>query len=196
MEDVMKSTGTAYQNGVSAVLVLALAVVAALFLRTEGSPADAMALAVVALVVVGAIVYTATNRHTRLYRWAVALALAGTFILFWAIGGVALLGPELGRNTADLIYFAVPVVGVIGAIAARFQPHGMALAMLGAAVAVMVLPVLVVAGLTPLSPNTAGELFPYGLLVFHSPFAALFLGSAWLFHRCAQRPPPATAQPA
>jgi hypothetical protein len=194
MEYVMKSTGTAYQNGVSVALLLALAVVAALFLRAEGSPADAMALAVVALVVIGAIVYAATNRHTRLYRWAVGLALAATFILFWAIGAVALLGPELGRNTADLIYFAVPAVAVIGAIAARFQPQGMALAMLGAALAVMVLPLFVVAGLTPLSPNTAGELFPYGLLVFHSPFAALLLGSAWLFRKCAQQQPPAAAQ--
>ena len=117
-----------------------------------------------------------------------------TFILFWMIGAVALLGPELGRNTADLIYFAVPAVAVIGAIAARFQPHGMALAMLGAAVAVLVLPVIVVAGFTPLSPSTAGELFPYGLLLFHSPFAALYLGSAWLFRKCAQQRPPAAAQ--
>ena len=190
----MTTVGNAYHNGVSLVLLLALAAVATFFLRAEGSPADAMALAVVGLVVVGAVVYTTLNRHTWPYRWAVALALAATFILFWLIGAVAILGPELGRNTADLVYFAVPTVAVIGAIGARFQPHGMALTMLGVAVAVMVLPVIVVAGFTPLSSNSAGALFPYGLLLVHSPFAALYLGSAWLFRKCAQRRPPAATQ--
>jgi hypothetical protein len=190
----MKTLGGTYQTGVAMALILALTAVAVFFLRADGSPADAMALAVVALIVVGAIVYMALNRHSVTYRWAVGLALAGTFILFWAIGAVALLGPELGRNTADLIYFGIPTVAVIGAIAARFQPRGMALAMLGAAAAVLILPVIVVAGLTPLSPRTAGELFPYGLLLVHLPFAAMFLGSAWLFHKCARQRPPATAQ--
>jgi hypothetical protein len=189
----MKTDGGAYETAVALALMVALAAVATFFLRADGSPADAMALAVVGLVVVGAIVYAATNRHSRLYRWAVGLALGATFVLFWMIGAVALLGPELGRNTADLIYFAVPTVVVIGAIAARFQPHGMALAMLGAAVAVLVFPVIVVAGFTPLSPNTAGELFPYGLLLVHSPFAALYLGSAWLFRKCAQQRRPTTS---
>jgi hypothetical protein len=190
----MTMHGGAYQTGIASALVFALAAAAVFFLQSEGSPADAMALAVVALVVVGAVIYAATNRHSRLYRWAVSLALAATFILFWMIGAVALLGPELGRNTADLVYFAVPTVAVLGAIAARFRPHGMALAMLGAAVAVLVLPIVVVAGLTPLGANTAGEYFPYGLVLFHSPFAALFLGSAWLFRKCAQQRPPAAAQ--
>jgi hypothetical protein len=194
VENVMKTHRTAYQTGVALALMLALAVAAVFFARAEGSPADAMALAVDALIIVGAIVYAATNRHTAAYRWAMGLALAATFILFWMIGAVALLGPELGRNTADLIYFAVPTVAVIGAVIARFKPHGMALAMLAAAVAVMALPPIVVAGFTPLSPNTAGELFPYGLLLFHSPFAALFLGSAWLFRKCARQRPPAATQ--
>ncbi|RPI63967.1 MAG: hypothetical protein EHM50_01450, partial [Lysobacterales bacterium] len=158
----MTTDGTAYETGVALALLFALAIAAAFFLRAEGSPADAMALAVDGLILVGAIVYAATNRHTTAYRWAVGLALSATFILFWMIGAVALLGPELGRNTADLIYFAVPTVAVSGAIVARFQPPGMALAMLAAAVAVLVLPVIVVAGFTPLSPNTAGEVFPYG----------------------------------
>lgn len=189
----MRTDNTAYQTGVALALLFALAAVAVFFLRTESSPADAMALSVDGLILVGAIVYTATNRHTAAYRWAVGLALAATFILFWMIGAVALIGPELGRNTADLIYFAVPTVAVIGAIVARFRPHGMALAMLAAAVAVWVLPLFVVAGLTPLSPNTAGDLYPYGLLLFHSPFAALFLGSAWLFRKCRRHEPPAAA---
>jgi hypothetical protein len=170
-----------YHRLVSVALALALVLIAVVVSRSEGSPADMMALAVDAVIIVGAIVFLAVNRHSKAYRWAVGLALAATFILFWMIGAVALLGPEIGTNTADLIYFAVPTVGVIGAIIAGFRPRGMARAMFAMALAVLVLPVILVAGWTPLSPNQAGDLFPYGLLLFHSPFAALFVGSGWLF---------------
>jgi hypothetical protein len=182
----MMAKDPAYQLTVTAALSLTLVFIAVFVLKSDGSPADVMALAVDGAIIVGAIVYMATNRHDRAYRWAVALALAATFILFWMIGAVALLGPELGTNTADLIYFALPAVGTIGAIIARFRPQGMARAMFATAAAVLVLPVVVVAGLTPLSPNQAGELFPYGLLLFHAPFAALFVGSGWLFRKSAQ----------
>jgi len=182
----MKIDDASYHPGVALALAFALIAVAVGVLRAEGSPADLMALAVDGLIVVGAVVYVAVNRHSPAYRWAVALALAATFVLFWMIGAVALLGPELGRNTADLIYFGVPTVGVIGAIIARFQPPGMARAMLAAACAVLLLPVILVAGMTPLSPNTAGEFFPYGLLLFHAPFAAFFIGSAVLFRKAGE----------
>ena len=123
--------------------------------------------------------------RTKTYRLAVGLALVATLILFWAIGAVGLLGPEIGRNTADLIYLGVPAVGVIGAIVARCRPREMARAMFATALAVVSLPVILVAGLTPLSPNIAGDAFPYGLLIVHAPFAALYLGSAWLFRKSA-----------
>ena len=110
-----------------------------------------------------------------------------TFILFWAIGAVGLLGPEIGRNTADLIYLGVPAVGAIGAIIARCRPQGMARAMFAMALAVLSLPVILVAGLTPLSPNIAGDAFPHGLLLFHAPFAALYGVSGWLFRRSMMR---------
>ena len=190
----MKKTVFLTKRLVAVGLSVSLIVVAIFFLRTEGSPADAMALAVSGLIIVGSIVYAATNRHGAAYRWAVGVAVAATFVLFWMIGAVALLGPELGRNTADLIYFAVPAVAVVGAIVTGFRPDGMARAMLAAAIAILVLPVIVVGGLTPLSPVTAGEFFPYGLLIFHSPFAALYLVSAWLFRTSEQVPPPAGAQ--
>ena len=185
----MKTNASAYQPAVALALASALVFVGVVILRTERSPADVMALAVDALIIVGAVVYAVTNRHNAAYRWAVGLALAATFILFWMVGATALLGPEIGRNTADVIYFDVPTVGVIGAIIAGFRPHGMAWTMLAAAFAVLVLPVVLVAGLTPLSPNVAGELFPYGLVLFHSPFAALFVGSAWVFRRSARERP-------
>jgi hypothetical protein len=186
----MKTNASAYHPVVAVALASALIFVGIVILRTDRSPADLMALAVDALIIVGAIAYALTNRHDAAYRWAIGLALAATFVLFWMVGAVALLGPENGRNIADLIYFGVPTVGVLGAIVAGFRPHGMAWAMSAAAVAVIVLPVILVAGLTPLSPNIAGDLFPYGLLLVHAPFAALFLGSAWLFRKSSRAQPP------
>jgi hypothetical protein len=181
----MDTRPSTYFPAIAASLSLVLILIVVVVLRTDGSPADLMALAVDGTIIIGAIVYMAVNEHSQVYRWAVGLALTAAFILFWMIGAVALLGPEFGRNTADLIYFGVVAVGVIGAIIARFRPRGMARAMFATAVAVLVLPVILVAGLTPLSPNQAGELFPYGLLLVHSAFAALFVGSGWLFRKSA-----------
>ena len=179
----MKPTDTGYHPAVAVALAFALIVVAVVVPRSDGSPADGMALAVSGLMIVGVIGVIASKGQSKTYRWAVGLALLATFILFWAIGAVGLLGPEIGRNTADLIYLGVPAVGVIGAIIARCRPQGMARAMFATALAVLSLPVILVAGLTPLSPNIAGDAFPHGLLLFHAPFAALYGGSGWLFRR-------------
>ena len=148
------------------------------------NPADVMALAVSGLIIVGTVgVYGIEQTELRRTAWPSALALVATLILFWAIGAVGLLGAQIGRNTADLIYLGVPAVEVIGAIVARCRPREMARAMFATALAVVSLPVILVAGLTPLSPNIAGDAFPYGLLIVHAPFAALYLGSAWLFRK-------------
>lgn len=177
-------TDTVYHPAVAVALAFALIAVAVVVPRSDGSPADGMALAVSGLMIASLIGVMVSNRQSKMYRLAIGLALVATFILFWAIGAVGLLGPEIGRNTADLIYLGVPAVGVIGAIIARCRPGGMARAMLAMALAVLSLPVILVAGLTPLSPNIAGDAFPHGLLLLHAPFAALYGGSAWLFRRC------------
>ena len=184
----MKPTAAGYHPAAAVALALALIAVAMVVPSSDGSPADGMALAVSALMIVGVVGVLASNGPSKTYRLAVGLALLATLILFWAVGAVGLLGPEDGRNTADLIYLGVPAVGVIGAIIARCRPRGMARAMFATAVAVMSLPVILVAGLTPLSPNIAGDAFPHGLLLFHAPFAALYGGSGWLFRKSMVRP--------
>ncbi len=65
------------------------------------------------------------------YRVAVGLALATAFILVWLIGAVGVIGAE--GDLFDLMYFGVLAVGIIGAIIARFQPHGMARALFATA---------------------------------------------------------------
>jgi hypothetical protein len=184
---MMKPTDPGYHPAVAIALAFALFAVAIVVPRSEGSPADGMALALSGLMIAAAIGVIASNRQSTTYRLASGLAVLATLILFWAIGAVGLLGPESGRNTADLIYLGVPAVGVIGAIIARCRPRGMARAMFATALAVMALPVILVGGLTPLSPNIAGDAFPHGLLLFHAPFAALYAGSGWLFRKSIVR---------
>ena len=62
------------------------------------------------------------NRNA--YRLAVGVALAAAFILVWLSLGVGIIGAD--GDPANMVYFGVLAVGIIGAIIARFQPHGMA----------------------------------------------------------------------
>lgn len=106
------------------------------------------------------------------YRAAVGVALAAAFILVWASLAVGLVGTE--GNPADLLYGGVLAVGIVGAIVARFQPHGMARALAATALAqASVALIVLIAGLGFRGPIT----------VF---FAALWLTSAWLFRKAAR----------
>jgi CHASE2 domain-containing sensor protein len=82
------------------------------------------------------------------------------------------------------MYFGVLAVGIIGAIIARFQPHGMARALFATAIAqASVAAIALIAGLgLPWSP-------PAEIILLNGFFIALFAGSAWLFRRAARRQP-------
>jgi hypothetical protein len=89
----------------------------------------------------------------------------------------------------------VLAVGIIGAIIARFQPHGMARALFATALAQMLVPVIaLIAGMhqSPISSNISGIL---GILILNGFFVSLFVGSAWLFRNAAREQPPAGAGP-
>jgi hypothetical protein len=104
------------------------------------------------------------------YRSAVGIALAAAFLLVWLTGAV----------------------GIIGAIVARFRPHGMARALLATALAqALVAVIALIIGLgSPWSPP--GVL---GTLILNGFFAALFVGSALLFRYAGREQPPAGAGP-
>ncbi len=71
------------------------------------------------------------NRNA--YRLAVGVALAAAFILIWLSLGVGIVGVD--GDAANMVYFGVLAVGIIGAIIARFRPHGMARALFAMALA-------------------------------------------------------------
>ncbi len=116
------------------------------------------------------------------YRSAVGVALAAAFILVWVNGAVGIIGSE--DNDANLMYYGVLAIGLVGAFVARFQPRGMARALLATALAQAL--VAVIALVAGLGSRWSGSLEILGLNGF---FVALFVGSAWLFRRAAHRPP-------
>ena len=77
------------------------------------------------------------------FRLAVGAALATAFILVWVIGAVGLIGVE--GDPADLMYAGALAVGVIGALLARLQPRGMALALFATAAAQALVAVIALA---------------------------------------------------
>ena len=117
------------------------------------------------------------------YKSAVGVALVAAFFLFWVNGAVGIIGTS--RNDANLMYAGVLAVGGIGAIIARFQPHGMAYALFATALAQALVAVFaLIAGLGSTAP-----IWPRDILMLTGFFVALWLGSAWLFRKAAREQP-------
>jgi hypothetical protein len=117
------------------------------------------------------------------HRAAVGVALGAALVLVWLNLAVGLIGTEDDR--ANLMYVGVLAVGTIGAVIARFQPHGMARALFATALAqALVAATALVFGLG--SPVSG----PLEILALNGFFVALFVGSALLFRFAAREPRP------
>jgi hypothetical protein len=120
--------------------------------------------------------------HSTAYRSAIGVALAAAFILVWLSLGVGIIGKD--GDPANLMYFGVLAVGIIGAIIARLQPHRMARALFTTALAqALVAAIALIAGLgLPYSG-------PAEIVALNGFFIAMFAASAWLFRRAARGRP-------
>ena len=121
-----------------------------------------------------------THINNTAYRSAIGVALAAAFILVWLSLGVGIIGRD--GDPANLMYFGVVAVGIIGAILARLQPSGMARTMLAMAVAQALVTAIALAARLGL-PYSG----PLEILLLNGFFVALFAGSAWLFQRGARK---------
>ena len=123
-------------------------------------------------------------RHTsrdRTYRFAMAIAAVGGFLVAWVNGAVGIIGNE--ENDANLLFFGVLAVAGIAAVLARFKAAGMARALYATAVAqVLVATFAIARGLGESSP-----MWPRGLLLLTGVFTGIWLFSAWLFGKAARR---------
>ncbi len=119
------------------------------------------------------------------YRAAVGLAVVAALILVWMNLAVGLIGSE--DNPANLMYGGVLLVGIIGAIIARFRPHGMARALFATALAQALVPVIALIIWKPQVTSVEAFLGMLGVLGVNAFFAMLFVGSALLFRRAARK---------
>ena len=117
------------------------------------------------------------------HRAAVGVAVAAALLLVWINLAVGIIGNE--GNPANLMYIGVLVVGIIGALIARFQPHGMARALFATALAQMLVAVIALAARL----GTSGPVWPRDVLIATGFFATLWLGSALLFRRASASDP-------
>ena len=119
------------------------------------------------------------------YRAAVGVAFAAAFLLVWV--NVVQFADV---NPAAVMYFGVPIVGVIGAAMARLQSNGMARALFATALAqalVLAVALMILIIRNPQVTSWApAELRGFGLNAF---FVMLFVGSALLFRKAGRGEP-------
>ncbi len=110
------------------------------------------------------------------YRLGVGVAVVAGFLLTWANLAVGVIGNE--ENPLNAMFGGVLLVGIIGAVIARFRAAGMVRAMIAMAVAQVVVAAVAQA---------------YGHFIWPMTvvFAAIWLGSAALFRKAARSAQPA-----
>jgi len=112
---------------------------------------------------------------TIAYRAAVGVAVGTALVLVWANLAVGIIGSE--GNPANLLYFGVLAIGLIGAAIARLQPRGMSHALFATAIAQLLVPMVALIIWRP----EVGRVGLVGVLGINFAFALLFGVSALLF---------------
>jgi hypothetical protein len=159
-----------------AALLLSLPAIAMSFFKDAGvnwTALDFVVMGVLLLVACSAYELGTRVSASWTYRAGFGLAVFTGFLLTWANLAVGLINDE--REDANLLFFGVLAIAMAGALFARFEAKGMARAMAATAVAQ-----LLCAGL-----GAYLESAWVGFLI--SVFAAMWLGSALLFAKDAQR---------
>ena len=118
-------------------------------------------------------------RQNTTHRFAVGIVILGVFFVVWVNLAVGIIGEP--DNLANLMYFGVLVVGLVGAIVARFRPSRMSSVLFAMALAQALVGIITaVAGLGfPPTP-------PQSLLILNGILIGLWVGSALLFRKAAE----------
>lgn len=155
-----------------AALLLMLPLVAMQFTReVNWDLSDFVAFGVMLTVACGTYELAARMTGNGAYRTAVGIAVATGFILVWINLAVGIIGNE--DNVLNLLYGGVLLIGMLGALIARFRPQGMARTLVATAIA---------QGLVAVTAQVAGH-FTW---VLTAVFVALWLTSAHLFGKAAR----------
>lgn len=116
------------------------------------------------------------KEYGRTYKIAFSIGLAGALIIGWMNGAVGIIGSE--DNPINMLYGTIYIIGLIGLIASRLRPKGMAVTQFGIAITLAVIPAIALAISKETQWGDAGVLGVFAINIF---FATLFLISGWLF---------------
>ena len=129
---------------------------------------------------------------TTAYRAAVGIACVTGLVLLWINAAAGIIGD----GPVNLLYVGVLAVGFVGALIARFEPRGMALAFLATAIAQMCVPVIALviwkAGWQVLltDPNSPKPPFDPGIapvFALNVAFAIMWVVAGLLFRRAGHK---------
>ncbi|PLX24456.1 hypothetical protein C0580_05220 [Candidatus Parcubacteria bacterium] len=117
------------------------------------------------------------------YRVAVAAAILAVFLLVWINGAVGIIGSE--NNSANLLYFGVIFILVIGSAIANLQAAKMAKALFITAIAQALVPMIALIIFNPQSVSW-GANGVLGVFIVNTFFVLLFVLSALLFLKASK----------
>jgi len=129
--------------------------------------------------IVGGGIELAVRRGNAAYTVAAGLALGAALLSAWIPGAVGIIGSE--HEPANLLYPAVVLIALLGALVSLFRPRGMALAMAAAALAELLLPIAAWVLWPALRPAMLRPEVPFMTAVLTGLWAA----AAWLFRKSA-----------
>jgi hypothetical protein len=114
------------------------------------------------------------------YRAAGGVAVMAGLMLVWVNLAVGMIGSE--NDPANLMFGGVLAIGIIGAIVARFEPAGMARALVATALAQAAVAVIALVNRW----GSTGPSWPRDILGTTALFAVLWVISAALFQKAAR----------
>lgn len=120
-------------------------------------------------------------QKNKMYKIAFGVGLLGLLLLGWVSGAVGIIGSE--NNPANAMYWAVPVVLLVGSLISRFHARGMSWALFATATIQFLIPLFAL--LVWPAEASWGNVGVIGVFIVNFIFVVLFLVSGLLFRRAA-----------
>lgn len=112
------------------------------------------------------------------YKCAIGIGVVTGLLLIWINGAVGIIGNE--NNPANLMYFGVLAIGMIGAIISSFRASEMSRTLILMAIAQMLVPMIALHFAKPEITVDPGLI---GVFAINAVFAFFWLSSAMMFRR-------------
>jgi len=126
-----------------------------------------------------AFVFALHKMQNSSLRLGAGIALVSTFLLVWVNLAVGIVGHE--GESINMLYFTIPVIGVIGAFLSRFRSQGMSYTLLIMAIVPMIIAVIALMGYLQEPPHNSVS----QILGVNAFFTVLFSLSAISFRNAS-----------